>query len=275
MVIEDDHETTLVESSFQRLSWMRSYLSIGGETMATNPQWRIYERIVAAFKAEDIGMDTTIASNVHLMGRHSQVPRQVDVLIEARWSDGTKRRILVDAKRRRRKLDVNDVGTFLSVLDDCSAERGILYSPVGWTPAAERLARDIIRITLLNEETLDEDEWPRFEHCGFAAEGESEPCRGVLLWNGQQLDSLDGMLWAIYYTGTCDVCHRFHVWCWDCGDQFTIPIDNEYTCSCGRLWACITRDEPLPETTVADRYGYLVVTANGQDIHLIDRAPLL
>jgi Restriction endonuclease len=101
-------------------------------------------RIVSALEAENIGMDMTITANTHVIGRISRVPRQIDALIESRWESGRTRRILVDAKHRRRKLDVNDIGAFLAMLEDCDAELGILYSPKGWSAGAERLARDLV-----------------------------------------------------------------------------------------------------------------------------------
>lgn len=238
----------------------------------TTPRWRAYERVAAALEAQEIGMDVTISPNVYVMGRHSQTPRQIDALIEARWPGGISRRIVVDAKQRRRKLDVNDVGSFLSLLDDCGAERGVLYSPAGWTPGAERLARDLIRVKLLDDELMEQADWARLQRCESEEDTDVTPCAGVLLWDGNLLDSFDGALWAIYYTGVCDVCHRFHVWCWDCGERFIIPTNGDYVCMCQRHWACAMQDEPVSEA--ADRYAYLLVAPNGEEFRRIDRIVL-
>lgn len=112
--------------------------------MAKHPQqnnenWRIYERLVAAFEAENVGVEMTITPNARVRGDISQQERQIDVLIEARWGDDI-RRIIVDAKLHRAKLDIKDVESFEGMMKDCRAKRGILVCPNGWTDGARRRA---------------------------------------------------------------------------------------------------------------------------------------
>ncbi len=44
--------------------------------------------------------------------------------------------------------------------------------------------------------------------------------------------------------GKCDVCNEFHVWCWDCGQKFTLKDEDEHACVCdGRFWLTAVEDE--------------------------------
>ena len=72
----------------------------------------MYERLVASFEVEDAGMDASVTPNASLIGSISGVPRQIDVLVDARFENDSTRRIIFDAKRRSRKVDVKDVESF-------------------------------------------------------------------------------------------------------------------------------------------------------------------
>ena len=78
-------------------------------SMTDVPDWRIYERVAACFEMVEAGMDVSVTPNASLIGSVSGVARQIDVLVEARWDEGVERRIIFDAKLRRRKVDVKDV----------------------------------------------------------------------------------------------------------------------------------------------------------------------
>jgi hypothetical protein len=53
---------------------------------------------------------------------------------------------------------------------------------------------------------------------------------------------VNGLL-AVVYTGKCDVCHNFHIWCWDCGEKFALDDEIEYQCCCERLWVTAIEEE--------------------------------
>ena len=90
------------------------------------PAWRVYERVLACFEVETAGMDVSVTPNASLVGSVSGTPRQIDVLVDARWETGTQRRIVFDAKRRGRKLTVQDVDAFVGFMSDVRAGRGVL-----------------------------------------------------------------------------------------------------------------------------------------------------
>ena len=88
------------------------------------PGWRIYERVAACFEVENASMDVSVTPNALLLGSKSRIRRQIDVLVDARFESGTERRIKFDAKRRRRKLNVQDVDRFVGLMADVRAARG-------------------------------------------------------------------------------------------------------------------------------------------------------
>lgn len=96
--------------------------------------WLEYEAEVLAELAHRYP-DAPIKQNVMLQGRHSGVHRQIDVLIEPSILDSPMR-IIVDAKHRTDPIDVQDVETFLSMMSDVGAHRGLIVSSSGYTKAA-------------------------------------------------------------------------------------------------------------------------------------------
>lgn len=209
-----------------------------------NVGWKTYERVVAAAEAENTGVEFTVTPNATLRGAISGRSRQVDVLIDCRWSDDVSHRTIVDAKLRRRKVDIRDVEALLGMMQDCRAARGILVCTTGYTKAALARAQNAVTIKLLNDDDVDEFSWASYEPClGSCHNRELPNQRGLVLWDGKHLLGIANF-WFIAFTGKCDVCHQFHVWCWDCGSKFSIPEENHVECGCeGRLWASVIEEE--------------------------------
>jgi hypothetical protein len=76
-----------------------------------------------------------ITRNATVAGRFSQAPREIDILIEAQVLDAPIR-VIVDAKKHAAPIDVHDVESFVSMVADVGAHRGILISSSGYTTAA-------------------------------------------------------------------------------------------------------------------------------------------
>jgi len=105
------------------------------------PAWKIYERLVASFEVEAADMDASVTPNATLLGSISGVQRQIDVLVDARWDDDLSRRIIFDAKRRSRMVDVTDVEAFEGLMRDVRASRGVLVCTKGYSEATEKRPR--------------------------------------------------------------------------------------------------------------------------------------
>jgi hypothetical protein len=96
--------------------------------------WKDYEReILEHFQAEY--PSAQITSNARLFGKFSKIDRQIDLLIQEHASDFSLC-IVVDAKHRSARIDVNDVEAFLGLLRDVGADIGVLISPEGYSQAA-------------------------------------------------------------------------------------------------------------------------------------------
>jgi hypothetical protein len=77
----------------------------------------------------------TVSHNVKLRGARSGVLRQIDVLVEEGSSAGPIRTI-VEAKCRRRVVDVKQVEAFLGLLQGVGIPRGLTICPLGYSKAA-------------------------------------------------------------------------------------------------------------------------------------------
>lgn len=213
------------------------------------PEWELYERLVASLIANQIASDLCATPNASLVGRISKTARQIDVLIDARHDTDNSRRIIVDAKKRRRKIDVKAVEEFMGLMEDVGASHGYLVSPSGYTKAAEKRAQEAVSIRILpldRLENFDPSTWP---HCK-----DSRCKHGRVFWDGYPLltmslqslgDSSDAglkRLEHLHYVGKCDRCRKFHVWCATCDDLFFVVHDEEddvgHQCGC-RLPAAV------------------------------------
>jgi hypothetical protein len=185
------------------------------------PAWKIYERAVATFEVEAADIDASVTPNATLLGAISGAQRQIDVLVDARWGDDLSRRIIFDAKRRSRKVDVTDVEAFEGLMRDVRASRGVLVCTKGYSDAAARRAEQAIDIRLLREDEALEIDHAAIDPCPHCQDENRKP-EGLVFWDGQ-LPLGVGPAWAIVFTGKCDLCRSFAFWCWACGTRRSFP----------------------------------------------------
>jgi hypothetical protein len=202
--------------------------------MTDATDWRIYERVVACFEVEAAEMDVSVTPNASLVGSISGVKRQIDILVDARWGEGTERRIIFDAKLRRRKVDVKDVESFEGMMRDVRASRGVLVCYSGYTKAALKRAEENIDIRIISAEDALEHDHSAIDPCPNC-EAEKRKQKGLIFWDGQMPLPFDPG-WAIIFTGKCDGCRSFAFWCWDCGEKVVVPDAESYECGCGHTW---------------------------------------
>lgn len=117
--------------------------------------WKSYEvEIYGIFKTEYPEAEVTL--NVRKPGRYSKTERQCDVLIED-YVAGNRMTIVVDGKFFNSKVDVKEVDSFVGMLDDIGAHKGILITQMGYTDAALNRAyfgASDIELDILNFEQL-------------------------------------------------------------------------------------------------------------------------
>ena len=197
------------------------------------PAWLTYQRVAACFEINGASMDATVIPNASLKGKISGVQRQIDILVDARWESGVQRRIIYDAKRRKRKIGVKEVESLEGMMRDVRAARGVIVCSSGWTKAAEVRAAKTIDIVLMTTEEAEEFDHAAVDPCPQCTAKERKTT-GVVFWDGQFPLPLGA--WAIVFTGKCDVCRSFAFWCWNCGEKTVVPDDIAHQCHCGWAW---------------------------------------
>lgn len=227
--------------------------------------WRLYERFVASLQAEKASPELTVIPNALIMGCISGTERQIDVLLDARVADDVSRRVIVDAKRRGRRLDVTDVEQFEGLMRDVRAHRGILVCPNGYSAAALRRAQEAITIQLVGLEQLENLDLGNWDTCLQAG------CSGFLLWDTTFALSINNSPMWIHAVAKCDECRRFHIWCWACAERFPLDDEDEYQCSCKEPWFWLTAIEEEEAAGVRAVYLFFVVPG---DVRVVDRRPL-
>lgn len=224
--------------------------------MMGDPQadWQKYERLVARLMADQLSTDLCVTPNARVTGIISGRSRQLDVLIDSRHDTDNSRRIIVDAKKRSRKIDVTHVEAFRGLMEDVGATHGYLVCPSGHTEAAEKRAQTLVTICLVPLDHLqdfDPSTWPKCQRSGCTA--------GRVFWDGypeisMTLQAVSGpeqgrskLVPFIHYVGKCDRCGRFHVKCLTCNDLFSLDDDEgDHQCNCRLPWfwmASIEEDE--------------------------------
>lgn len=189
--------------------------------------WEIYERFIARLISVDAPTDLSVTPNARIKGLISGRKRQIDVLIDSRHDTDNSRRIVIDAKRRSRKIDVVQVEAFESFMKDVGATHGYLVCPVGHTKAAERRAQDAITISLVPLDLLEDFDPTSWPECL------SQSCRrGRVFWNGYPEHTLGELVRILHFVGKCDQCGRFHIWCHFDGHFFSLGDEDEAQCHC-------------------------------------------
>lgn len=121
--------------------------------------WKKYEsEIFETFK--QAYPNAKILFNQKILGRYSKTERQVDVLVDARIA-GSKIRLVIDAKHYSSKIDVKDVESFISMVEDIDAAQGILITSQGYTEAA--INRAYYGPTNIELDILNFDELKQFQ----------------------------------------------------------------------------------------------------------------
>jgi len=244
--------------------------------------WEIYERMIARLLANQLSTGLCVTPNARIRGRISGRQRQIDVLIEARHDTDNGRRIIVDAKQKKRKIDIQDVEAFQGMMKDVDATHGYLVCPSGHTKAAERRAQDAVRICLIPLDHImdfDPDTWPRCLRTGCEY--------GRVFWDGYPEVSLSlmpiGRLGSespivksfAHCVGKCDRCGKFHVLCATCGQILYVPEGDKkdvgHQCACQLPWFWLASIEKDNE---GRRSAELHLVTGAGNVKTVDRRSL-
>ncbi|EPL3702713.1 restriction endonuclease [Morganella morganii] len=233
-------------------------------------EWRRYERIIAALCSSEFCSDEiTVTPNASIVGCISKAPRQLDILIDRRIDNGVNKRIIVDAKRYNRPINVKDIESFEGMMRDCSATQGILVCPHGYSKAAKNRADQHIQIRLLTLEqlkSLDLDSW---EPC-FSKKCYDKKSSGYILWDSPFVFNNESGPLTVYCIGKCDECGDFHIWCWGCGGKFAMTNEDEHQCNCydNSLW--VTAKEADIDGKIESIHLFYI---KEREVLVVDRKP--
>jgi hypothetical protein len=109
--------------------------------MTSAIDYREYENGVADVLRFIAGDGADVRRDIRVPGHISGAERQVDVLVRGSMFGFADATLAVDCKRWKNKLDVADVEAFIAVLDDLSADLGMLMTTEGYSAAAKARAR--------------------------------------------------------------------------------------------------------------------------------------
>lgn len=119
--------------------------------------WQEFETVVERLHKK-FHKNATVTPNDHLHGKTSGRSRQIDVSIRHKLGPN-EILIIVECKRRGRKIDLEDMGAFISKKLDVGAHMGIMVAERGFTKGAQRLAEhNGVKVYKLRD-TRDA-EWP-------------------------------------------------------------------------------------------------------------------
>jgi len=231
--------------------------------------WEVYERFIARLIADEAPTDLCVTPNARIKGIISGRKRQVDVLIDSRHDTDNSRRIVVDAKRRARKIDVVQVEAFESFMRDVGATHGYLVCPVGHTKAAERRAQQGISISLIPLECLENFDPTLWPICL------NKSCkRGRVFWNGFPGFTLKGQVAVLHFVGKCDQCGRFHIWCHSTEHIFSLSDEDEAKCACILPSFWLSSIEPDENGRKSAELHAIIHNGMSGKVWTVDRRPM-
>ena len=235
--------------------------------------------------ADQLSTDLCVTPNARVKGKISGRSRQIDALIDARHDTDNSRRIVVDAKKRKRKIDVTDVEALEGLMKDVGATHGYLVSNSGYTKAAEKRAQMVVSIRIIpvdRIENFDPSTWPKCQN--------SKCKHGRVFWDGYPELTIaarplnnsrgDGLkhLPFLHYVGKCDRCGRFHVWCTTCKDILSVTENDDddcgHQCRCKPPWFWLASIENDEEGNESAELHAVATTSTDIKVTTVDRRAL-
>lgn len=124
-----------------------------------NLNWKEYESIVYE-ECNRVFHHCAIQHNIYVVGLYSKRKRQIDIQI----CDEERNTIIIDAKRYNKKVNVKTVESFIGMVKDIGADKGIIVSEKGFSKAAINRAHfgeNNVEVDILNlhELSMFQSEW--------------------------------------------------------------------------------------------------------------------
>ncbi len=190
--------------------------------------WQEYQEAVGVLY-EQMSEFGIVRKNITIPDKMTGQARQVDVWWEMKIENHSFK-ILIDAKKRKDKVDVKDVEEILMLANAVNADKAIIVTNNEWTKPAEVRAKFDgldLRIFSIDEasDLIVEDKWVMCQVC-------NDDC--VVLDNCGFFEIQGLVNW--WLGGQCRSCKSIYIHCQDCGDKGIINNDTSWTCNCPYLW---------------------------------------
>ena len=195
-------------------------IKVPSEPIEPEPKWKKYEKVIAAI--EKSYSDCTITHDRKIIGRRSQVERQVDVWLEAKVGHDHTVTVAVECRcYEDTPVAIKDIDAFYGFLDDTGANKGVIISNSGFTEGAKaRADQGDIELKTLTFEEAEEFAWGDYLTDSCDAYG----CwGGTIGWRGFGEECSE---W-----GYCNNCGSFHIRCRNCGTLGSYNESNYVQCS--------------------------------------------
>lgn len=191
-------------------------------------KWQEYQEAVGQL-FEQMSEFGVVKKNITIPDRVTGQARQVDVWWEMKVGEHSFK-ILIDAKKRKDKIDVKDVEEIMMLAQSVNADKAIIVTNNLWTKPAEKRAnfdRMDLRILTIDEATdlVVEDKWLMCQVC-------EDDC---VIMDRDGFFLIDDLVnW--WLGGKCRSCNSVYVNCQPCGGKGIINETTEYICNCSFKW---------------------------------------
>ncbi|MBB3840039.1 hypothetical protein FHS57_004052 [Runella defluvii] len=190
--------------------------------------WQEYQEAVGILY-EQMAEFGVVSKNITIPDKVTGQPRQIDVWWEMRLENHTFK-ILIDAKKRKDKIDVKDVEEIIMLAQAVKADKAIIVTNNEWTKPAELSAKFNgldLRIFTIDEATdlIVDDKWVMCQVC-------NDDC---VILDSNGFFEVNGLInW--WLGGKCRSCKSIYIHCQDCGDRGIINSEIDWKCNCPYLW---------------------------------------
>jgi hypothetical protein len=191
--------------------------------------WQEYQSAVSELYAQAEGIGV-VRRNITLPDRITGQPRQVDCWIDCHIK-GHKLGILIDAKYRKYKINVNQIDDVWALAKAVGADKAIVVCSNGWTNPAETKAKSLgmdLRLWTAEDAAvfMNPDFWMFCPVCDTGL---------IIMDNEGAIELIDrSILW--WLAGQCTECRGGVIWCQACGQQLAAPYGKTRWCFCGHMW---------------------------------------
>ncbi len=207
-------------------------------------EWKQYEWLITKiFHDKYSSVDTLVLNDKKIVGRFSNINRQIDALI-MKYKGESGFLTIIDCKHYSKKVGIKEIESFIGMKEDVNAKYGIMVSSIGYTSGALKRIRD--RTDIVLEIQAWKDAFDIFQISNtepnyfndlcikcFDEHIEGKYIPGILLWDlGYSLEI--NSVHHLFGLGQCLKCKSTFVWCDSCG-TVTHAVDNNYYCPSCKL----------------------------------------